>query len=246
MTRSIVAATATVLLLNLAGPTRADQKEAEAILDKGIQALGGREKLEKADAMRIHAKGRVTIQGSEDEESWKTIIQGMDHSRTEIKRNEFEGVFVVAGDKGWGTFPDGTRELDGEFLAGQKRSIYLVVVSTRLVPLKGKGFTYETAGEEQVDGKPAAGLRCTGPDGKDFTLFFDKESGLPVLLKARISVRGQGFDQETRYLDYKDFDGIKKATRTVARRNGEPFLTQEVTEFKVLDKVDPDTFAEPK
>jgi hypothetical protein len=246
MTRSIVAATATAILLGLIGPARADQKEADAILDKAIQALGGKEKLDKADAMRIHAKGRVTVQGNEDEMSWKTIFQGVDHSRTEIKRNAFEGVFVVAGDKGWGSYPDGTRELDGEFLAGQKRNIYLVVVATRLVPLRGNGFKYESAGEEQVDGKPAVGLRCTGPDGKDFTLYFDKESGLPVLLKARISVRDQEFDQETRYLDYKDFDGIKKATRTVSRRNGEPFSTQEVTEFKVLGKVDPDTFAQPK
>jgi hypothetical protein len=40
--------------------------------------------------------------------------------------------------------------------------------------------------------------------------------------------------------------GIKKATKVSAKRDGENFIDQEITEFKPLDKVDPKTFTEPK
>ena len=52
--------------------------------------------------------------------------------------------------------------------------------------LKGKGFKATVDGEEKVDDKSAAVLKVVGPDGKDFRLFFDKESGLPVKLVARV------------------------------------------------------------
>jgi hypothetical protein len=57
---------------------------------------------------------------------------------------------------------------------------------------------------------------------------------------------GTEFTQETILDGYKDFDGIKKATKTESKRNGEKFLEAEVTEFQVLDKVDPKTFAKPE
>ena len=115
------------------------------------------------------------------------------------------------------------------------------------MPLKGNGFKFEAAGEEKVGDKPAVILKVTGPDGKDFTLSFDKESGLPVKQVAKvIGFQGKEYTLESTYSDYKDFGGIKKATKIEIKRDGEKFQDLEVTEFKVLDKVDPDAFTEPK
>jgi hypothetical protein len=36
-------------------------------------------------------------------------------------------------------------------------------------------------------------LRVTGPDGKDFNLYFDQDSGLLVKLAVRMSPQGQEF-----------------------------------------------------
>jgi hypothetical protein len=49
--------------------------------------------------------------------------------------------------------------------------------------------------------------------------------------------QGREFTQETTFGDYKEFDGIKKATKIERRRDGEKILEQEITEFKVLDKI---------
>ena len=70
--------------------------------------------------------------------------------------------------------------LGDDEVAREKRNLYLQIVPVLLVPLKGKGFKVESAAEEKVGDKPASVLKVTGPDGKDFTISFDKESGLPV------------------------------------------------------------------
>jgi hypothetical protein len=237
-----------------AGPAaivaRADDKDPQAILDKAIKAVGGEEKLKKAEAISWKTKGTINFGGNENDVKGQVIAKGLDHFRREsafdANGEERKIVFVLAGDKGWLKFGEEPREMDGDALANQKRGAYLEILPVTLVGLKGKDFKLAAAGEEKVDGKPAAGIKVTGPDQKDFTLYFDTESGLPVKLVARVvGFQGNEHTQETTYKDYKDFDGIKKATKIESKRDGEDFSKSEIIEFKVLEKVEPSTFSEP-
>ena len=252
MTRFLDAVLVTAFALGLGIPVRAaDDKEAKAILDKAIKALGGEEKLSKIKAVTWKAKGTLNFGGGDSNFTSEATVQGLDHSRNEFA-GEFgdmkvKGVTVLAGDKGWRKFGDMQAALEKDQLANARRAHYLQLVPVTLVVLKDKPFKFEAAKKEKVDGKPAVGLKITGPDGKDFTLYFDKESGLPVKLVAKVAgFMGGEFTQETTFSDYKEMGGIKKATRIKATRNGEKFLDQEITDFKVLDKVDPKLFTEPK
>jgi hypothetical protein len=247
MKRFLGAALVTVFVATLCRSAPADDQDAKAILDKAIKALGGEDRLAKAEAFTWKGKSAINFNGNENEFDGQVTIQGLDHYRNEFGNDQFKGVIVLSGDKGWRKFGDNGGEMEGEAAANEKRNVYLMVVPIRLVPLKGKGFKYETVGEEKVGGKPAVGLKVTGPDNKDFTIYFDKESGLPVKQVAKVvGFQGQEYTQETTFGDYKDFDGIKKATKVENKRDGEPFLTLTVSEFKVVDKVAPETFAEPK
>lgn len=251
MKRFLSAVLAAFLMSSLVGLTRADDQDAKAIIDKGIKALGGEEKLTKAGTYSVKSKGTITFNGSDNEISSQATLQGLDHYRSEFEGkfgdNDVKGVTVLNGDKGWRKFGDNAMDLDQDGLANEKGTIYLAVIPSTLVPLKGKGFKIEAAGEEKVGDKPAVVIKATGPDGKDFKLYFDKESGLPVKLVAKvIGFDGQEFTMETTYSNYKDFDGIKKATKTASKRDGEKFVDSELVEFKVLDKVPPETFSEPK
>ncbi len=226
---------------------RAGGDDAKSILDKAIKALGGEEKLAKAEAFSMKAKGTVVFNGNENDTTSEVTVKGLDHFRREFGNDQFHGVIVLDGDKGWRKIGDNSSDIEGDGVANEKRNIYLSVIPITLVPLKGKGFKYEAAGEEKVGDKPAVVLKITGPDGKDFTLSFDKESGVPVKQVAKVvGFNGQEYTAETTFADYKDFDGIKKATKVEIKRDGEKFQVMEVTEFKVLDKVDPEAFAEPK
>ena len=115
-----------------------------------------------------------------------------------------------------------------------------------ILPLKGKDFKVESAKEDKVGDKPAVVLKIVGPDKKDFELFFDKESGLPVKMTATVAgFQGEEFTQESTYNKYKEFDGVKRATKVENKRDGQKFIDMEITDVKVLDKTDPKTFGEP-
>jgi hypothetical protein len=251
MKRFIGAVFVAALVTVLGGPARAeDDKDTNAILDKAIKALGGEEKLATVKAATWKGKGKITFGDNENEFTSQATVQGLEHFRSEFEGefggNKIKGITVLNGDKGWRKFGDMSMELDKDAVANEKRTVYLQVIPVTILPLKGKDFKCKAAGEEKVDGKAAVGIAVTCPDGKDFKLYFDKESGLPVKQVAKVvGFVGDEFTQETTFAAYKEFNGIKKATKVVAKRDGQKFLEQEVTEFKVLDKVDPKTFAAP-
>ena len=251
MKRLLFATLAIMLVAALGSVVRADDKDPTAILDKAIKALGGEEKLKKVGAVSWKSKSTVTFNGNSNDLAIHATVEGLDHYRGEIEGdfggNPFKGVTVFNGNKGWRRFGENKMDLDEDALANEKRRVYLQVIPSLLIPLKGKGFKLEVVAEAKVGDKPAVGIKATGPDGKDFTLYFDKESGLPVKLIAKVvGFQGDEYTQETTYTDYKEFDGIKKATKSEAKRDGESFIKSEITEFKVLDKVDSKTFTEPE
>ena len=222
-----------------------------AVLDKAIAALGGAEKLAKAGTATWKGKGTISFGDDDNPIKTTTTVQGLDKHRAEFEGtfggNEVKGVTVIAGDKGWRKFNDDVMALDGDDLAAEKRRAYLQAAPMTILPLKGKGFKVEMAPEEKVGDKPAAGVKAKGPDGKEFTIYFDKESGLPVKLVATVrGFQGEDFTQETTYADYKDFGGVKKATKVDSKRDGMKFVSTELADFKVLDAVEPGTFDEPK
>jgi hypothetical protein len=233
---------AVLVLAATCGTARADDPKAKAILDKAIKALGGEEKLAKIDAFSWKAK--VTFGQAGQEMDAEVIFKGLDHMRRAYGAN----LVVLAGDKGWRKARAAAMELSDAMIASEKRSVYLQVIPIILLPIKRNDFKYEAAGEGKVGDKPAFALKITAPDGNDFTLFFDKETGLPVKEIARFDVPGgREATAETTFSDYKDFGGIKKATRIEVKSIGfGSGFSQVITDFEVLDKVADGTFAEPK
>jgi hypothetical protein len=251
MSRRIWAVLAVALALGLSGSVaRADDAaDTKAVVDKAIKALGGEEALAKAKNATWKSKTTITFNGADNEGTTVSTMQGVDHFRQEIEGqfggNKFKGVTVLAGDKGARKFGDNRADFDKAALANQKRTVYLTVIPITLLDLRSKDFKLEPAGELKVDDKPAVGIKVTGPDMKDFKLYFDKDSGLPVRMVANApGFQGDEYMQETTFSDYKEMGGIKKATKVVSKRNGEKFITQEISDFKTLDKVDPKTFTE--
>lgn len=240
-----------VFVLGQSATGRADEKDALAIIDKAVKALGGEEKLAKIKAATWKTKGKLHINGNDNDFKTESSHDGLDHFRSqfegEFNGNSFTAVTVLAGDKAWRKFGDMVMELDADALKNEKRTVYLQVVPTTLLHLKTKDFKVETAGEEKVGDKPAAVIKATGPDGKSFKLSFDKETSLPARLVADVvGFGGEEFTQETLFSAYKTYDGVQHASKVESKRDGEPFIEIEVTEYKPLDKLPAETFAEPK
>jgi hypothetical protein len=225
-------------------PARAEDPKATAILDKAITALGGEDNLNKITAFKW--AGTVAFHGAGGGRPYDVefTVDGLGRMRRKWGLN----LTVVAGDKGWQKRGDVVRDMRDEAIAREKRSIYLQVIPVTLVQLKGKDYRCEAAGEEKVGDKLAAKVKVSAPDGKDFTLLFDIETGLPVKEVAQVwAPNGQDVTTETTFADYKDFGGIKKATKIEITSSGfGGGSSQVINDFKVLETVPDDTFAAPK
>ena len=230
-----------VAVTSLGSPVRAD--DPNAVIEKAVKAMGGRDKLEKLQATEAKTKGTLNLGGNESPISGQATVQGHDHYRMQFEGefggNKIKGMTVINGNKGWRKFGDEVMELDDRSLQGEKRLIYLQLAAGNPTHLSRKGFKVTKADQGAVT--------AIGPDGKEFTIHYDTQTGLPTKLVATVvGFTGEEVKQETTYSDYKDFGGIKKATKTESKRDGEPFLKQELIEFKALERVDPKTFDEPK
>jgi negative regulator of sigma E activity len=246
MRRFLGAAIAAVFYLVSDSFVHAEDPAAAAVLDKAINALGGREQLAKAEAFSWTARW---IQGGLSNFESQTTMQGLDHRRMETGNDRLRIIQVVSGDKGWARHGNVTRKLMGEELAFWIQDTYLEAIPITLLAIQSRRLKCQAADDEQVSDKPAAVLKITGPDGKDFALYFDKDSGLPVKEVAKMSGYGPAHREllrEVTFADYKDFNGIKKATKVEFKTNVRISHVLEVTEFKILEKVDPKTFVEPQ
>src|SRR5204863_7691494 len=117
MKRFLGAVIAIVFVSGLVSLARADDKDPTAILDKAIKALGGEEKLKKAEAMSWKGKGTITFNDNERDIKTQGTVQGLNHYRGEVESDEFHGVTVLNGDKGWRKFGDNSNELDEDAVA---------------------------------------------------------------------------------------------------------------------------------
>lgn len=250
MIKILSAMLALTFIYAMKAPARAaDASATDAIIDKAIKALGGEEKLGKLKIITWKSKNKITFNGMDNEGTGTTTIQGLDHFRQEFE-GEFGGnkvkfVTILSGDKGSRKFGENATEMDKATVASQKRTTYMTVIPISMLSLKDKEFKKESIAEEKVGDKPAVGLKVTDADKKEFKIYFDKESGLPVKLVAKVpGFNGDEFDQETLFTDYKEIAGIKKSMKVTMKRNGEKFMEQTLTEFKILDKVDAKTFTD--
>ena len=165
MRRFLGTAIAAVFYLVSDSFVQAEDPAAAAVLDKAIKALGGQEKLAKAEALSWRAKWK---QGGIKNYESRATVQGLDHRRIEIGNDQLHIIQVVSGDKGWARHADVTRKLVGEQLAASIQDTYLEAIPITLLAIQARGLKCQAADDEQVGDKPAAVLKITGPDGKDF------------------------------------------------------------------------------
>ena len=152
---------------------------------------------------------------------------------------------AINGDKGWKIQRGKLQDLAPREIAQQKEELYGNWIAT-ILPLKDPAFKLSPIAESKVDDKPAVGVRVSHKGYNDVDLYFDDKSGLLVKTLHR-TTRPDGKEvlSEFCYSDYKDFDGVKVATKFVRKIDGKAMADVQVTEVKLLDKIDDKEFEKP-
>jgi hypothetical protein len=233
------------MIATLATVARADdQADAAALVEKGLKAVGGREKVARHKGTTWKETGTYYGMGAGLPYMGEYAMQHPDKFRMEIA-----GVFVIVinGKQGWTKMADMVTELTGERLEGQLQNQYAGWVSW-LVPLSDKAYKLSTAGENKVGDRTTLGVTVKREGHSDVTLYFDKETGR--LLKTDATVRseehqGKQVLQEVTYNEYREVDGVLLPFKIAVMRDGAKFVEAEMTEAKLHESLDENLFGKP-
>ena len=227
----------------------------EAAIKQAVEANGGAKTLSKYSAARFNMTGSMSVMGIELEFTGKIASQHPDRFSLEIN-SEIMGQKlvvnqVVKGDKmkskvtvGGTVVSTGTADEKEEM----KMNLAMQEAEALLPLLDKKKFKLTSGGEEDVDGKKAAVINVTAIAIKrDFKAYFDKKSGLMV----KTSHRGQGFGEggaaaevlvESYHTEFKKINGIQIATKLIVKHDDKKFMTVNVSDYEMLEKIDDKEF----
>lgn len=249
MTRTFYA----ILALGIAflghAPWAMGQEDAKAILQKAVKAHGGKEKLAKAHAVSSKSKGSVELFGglSFTQESISDLAGAFKETvNVETNNSRFPTVTVLEGGKGWTKTDGAPRDLDESALEEIKQAMHLMMLGT-LRFVDDPSYVVTALGASTVEGKPALGVKVARKGFRDADLYFSKETGLLVKIgrQAYDPILMRDVMEERLIQANQDVDGMKVPKQIQVNRNGKRFMDAEITEFKLLDKVDPAEFAKP-
>jgi hypothetical protein len=116
----------------------------------------------------------------------------------------------------------------------------------QIVPLLDKDkFTVKAESDEDVMGKKASVLVVTPKSVKrEFKLFFDQKTGLLVKTAHRgMGTEGSEVLEEAYHTDFKKIEGVPVATKIEVKHDDKKFLTAELSDIEILEKIDKKEFA---
>ncbi|HSK78777.1 MAG TPA: outer membrane lipoprotein-sorting protein [Thermoanaerobaculia bacterium] len=194
-----------VLVAGLAGAA-AFAQTADELVEKSLQASGGREKIEAVKSARM--TGKMTMgQGMEA----PMVIETVEPNKIRMEMT-FQGMTMIQaydGKSGWQvqpfmgkTEPEPMNEQEQKAMEDQLDDMDL------LTKYKEKGHTLELVGKEELEGSPVYKLKLTKKTGEVSSLYLDAETYLLVKQTGKTKVQGQEIESETSLSDYKEVGGV--------------------------------------
>jgi len=228
-----------------------DAADAKAIVEKGAKAAGY-----KADAKAVNSTwkddGELSAFGMKIPYTATWYVRSPDAMRFDLSATvmgqKFEMTHVVNGDKVWDKATGMIEEPVAEKKEYSQNALYFMTTYMLTPLLSDKDVTLSKAGEKDVGGKPALGVKVEKKGKPTVTLYFDKGTGLLAKSEVKVKDEFQGWKEvldENFFEDWKDGDGQKVFTKLRVIRDGNPLLEAKLSDQKKPGKLDPKLFEKP-
>ncbi len=194
-----------LLLAGLTGAA-AWAQTADEIIDKHLQAMGGKDKLKAVQTERI--SGKMTL-GQGMEAPFTMEMARPNKMRMEFTIQGMTGIQAFDGKTGWSVMPFmGKTEAEAMPEEDAKRMEEQADIDGLLLDYKEKGRQVEYTGKEDLEGTPVHKLKVTQKNGDVIHVYIDAEQYLQLKQAGKTKIRGQEVESETVFGDFKTVDGL--------------------------------------
>ncbi|HEX3147002.1 MAG TPA: hypothetical protein VHR66_02905 [Gemmataceae bacterium] len=239
------------LLLMLPVASYADSnQEAIAIVDKAIAASGGAEALAKMKGATWKAKGKLDFNGMAITYTADYAFAYPDKLRFDIDMDaggmKVKFASATNGKDAWQQSGDQFEVMTKEKGVEFDHNVYVMQIS-QLLPLKDKVYTLTSLGESKVGDQPVMGIKVARGGRREVSLYFDKKTGLLAKSSTRVvaELTMKEVTQDVLVSDYRDKDGAKIFGKLTILHDGKEYIVEEMSDYKVMEKVDDKVFAKP-
>lgn len=241
MSRKLLLSICAVALLTVS----AFGQTADELLDKNIKAMGGKEKLQSIQTMRISG----TMKMGPMEAPFTMIKARPSETRMEFTIQGMNGIQAFDGTTGWSMMPFGGNKDPQKMTDEQLKDVREDAdFDGPTFNYKAKGNKVEYVGKEDVEGTPAYKLHVTTKDGKESNLFIDAETYLTLRTEGMRNIQGQNLEVSTTFGDYKTEDGVTMAYSMESRVKGKEEMGGQsliIQKVEMNPKIDKTIFAMP-
>jgi outer membrane lipoprotein-sorting protein len=194
--------TAVVALCALTVPALA--MDVDELIDKHLEASGGKDKLEAVKSTQV--TGKFMTQGMEF--PFTMTQKRPNYLRIEAEVMGMSMIQAFDGEKGWSINPMmGSTDPQpmGDF---ENKSFKLQADMEGMMAFKEKGYTMEYLGEEDVEGTPCHRMKVDTHEDIVIDYFFDAEYFLIVKQATTVKMDEQVIESQTYPSDYQDVNGL--------------------------------------
>lgn len=192
----------------------------DEIIDKHINALGGKEKLKSVSSMRMSIKAQA--QGFEFPTEMISKKSGSVKTTTTIQNMKMVQCYDASAKAGWFVNPmmgDKKAQKMNEDQVQQMQNQGGKMESD-LLDYKEKGHIAEYLGKEDVDGEEVYLVKLTKKDGNIVYYYIEVLSNLILKEKNKVKMKDKEMESETWYSNYQTVDGITSAGTIETMNNG--------------------------
>ncbi len=206
---------------------------AKSIIDKYINAIGGKANLEKVKDKTTVMRG--TVQGM----TITMIIYQKEPNKIkqELEAGVMKQDIYYDGSKGLMSANGNSQEITGD---GLERMKYEAMIHPLFI-VDSLKLNYKLDGIEKVNGKDAYKIEISLPGGKNWVEYFDPESGLRVKDSKQLVTPQGTFTQENEYSDYRNVEGVMYPFKLKQSVGGQT-LEMNVSSIKVNTGIPDDKF----
>jgi hypothetical protein len=227
------------MVLTASAQTKEKLPTAQEILDRYVEVTGGREALLRHKSMTMHGRNQVPSRNIEREGVFYTkdgkMLQRVHLPGGKTDESGYDGVTA------WDLGPDGKVVIhEGDEVKTVARDADMYYHLEVMKYFK----SMEVIDVKDFNGRSCYHLKGINNWGKVNEQFYDKENGLLVGYAFNTAWRGGDGDATETFEEYKDFGGVRMATKNTHREGGEVsiFWTTSVSYDDVAD----DVFALPE